>query len=274
MTQQSLWLAAIVALLSAAAAPSASAQTLDIGAARMVDLSHPYNSQTVYWPTSPSRFVLETLAAGETPGGWYYSAYAFSMPEHGGTHLDAPRHFSRQDFAADQVPLSQLIGRTVVIDISAQAARDADYTLTVADVLADEAANGPIPQGAIVLLRTGWSARWPAVKAYLGDDTPGDASNLHFPSYGPAAASFLIKERGATALGIDTASNDPGRSTDFPVHRIMGAANIPGLENLAGLERLPARGATLIALPIKIEGGSGGPVRVVALVPEAIPEQE
>ena len=269
MTQRNSWFAAMLVCLIGAAAPDADAQTIDIETARMVDLSHPYNGETVYWPTSPSRFELTTLADGETPGGWYYSAYAFSMPEHGGTHLDAPKHFSRTGHATDQVPLGQLIGRAVVIDISGQAAKDADYTLTVADILADEAAHGPIPGAAIILLRSGWSARWPDAKAYLGDDTPGDASHLHFPSYGPEAARFLIESRGAKALGVDTASNDAGHSTDFPVHRIMGAANIPGLENLNGLGRLPARGATLIALPIKIEGGSGGPARVVALVPPA-----
>lgn len=269
MTQRSSWFAPMFLCLIGAAAPVAGAQTIDIGAARIVDLTHPYNADTVYWPTSPSRFELTTLADGETPGGWYYSAYSFSTPEHGGTHMDAPRHFFRTGNATDQVPLSQLIGRAVVIDIADKAAANADYTLTVADILADEAAHGPIPEGAIILLRSGWSARWPDAKTYLGDDKPGDASNLHFPSYSPAAARFLIAERGAKALGVDTASNDPGRSTDFPVHQIMGAANIPGLENLNGLERLPARGATLIALPIKIEGGSGGPVRVVALVPES-----
>ncbi len=267
MTQRSSWFATLLVCLIGAAAPVAGAQTIDIETARIVDLTHPYNAATVYWPTSPSRFVLTILANGETPGGWYYSAYAFSTPEHGGTHLDAPRHFSRTGNATDEVPLRQLIGRVVVIDMSDQAAKDADYTLTVADILADEAANGPIPKGAIVLLRSGWSARWPDAKAYLGDDKPGDASNLHFPSFGPEAARFLIESRGAKALGVDTASNDAGQSMDFPVHRIMGAANIPGLENLNGLGRLPARGATLIALPIKIEGGSGGPARVVALVP-------
>ena len=271
MTHRNSWFVAMAVCLIGAA--TAGAQTIDIGAARIIDLSHPYNDETIYWPTSPSRFALQMLADGETPGGWYYSAYSFSTPEHGGTHLDAPRHFSRSGHATDQVPLRQLIGRAVVIDISDPAAKDADYTLTVADILADEAANGPIPEAAIILLRSGWSARWPDAKAYLGDDKPGDASNLHFPSYGPEAARFLIAERGAKALGVDTASNDPGRSTDFPVHRIMGAANIPGLENLNGLERLPARGAILVALPIKIEGGSGGPVRVIALVPPAADQQ-
>lgn len=252
-------------------ASSAMAQTIDLNSARIIDLSHTYDETTVYWPTSPSKFELTELAYGETPAGFFYSAYTFSMPEHGGTHLDAPMHFNRGGQSTDQIPLETLIGRAVVIDITAQAGADADYRLTVDDILADEAANGPIPEGAIVLLRTGWSARWPDTKAYMGDDRPGDASNLHFPSYGVDAVKLLIEQRGAKVLGVDTASNDYGQSADFPVHQIMGAANIPGLENLTGLDALPARGATIIALPTKIGGGSGGPVRVVALISGAVP---
>lgn len=154
-----------------------------------------------------------------------------------------------------------------VIDVTAQASKDRDYRLTRDDVLQFEKVNGPIARGTIVLLRTGWSRHWPNAKAYLGDDTPGDASKLSFPSYGAEAARLLVDDRGVAALGIDTASIDYGRSTDFQVHRIAAARNVPGFENLTGLERLPVRGAVVIALPMKIEGGSGGPLRAVALVP-------
>lgn len=126
---------------------------------------------------------------------------------------------------------------------------------------------GRIPAGAIVLLRTGWSRFWPNAKAYLGDDTPGDASKLSFPSYGVEAARMLVEERRAGVLGVDTASIDYGRSTEFMVHRIAAARDVPGLENLTNLDQLPATGATVIALPMKIAGGSGGPVRVVAMIP-------
>jgi kynurenine formamidase len=163
------------------------------------------------------------------------------------------------------VPLERLVGPVVVIDVSAKAAADRDYRVTVADVLAFEAQLGRIEPGARVLVRTGWSARWPDATAYLGHAT--DASQLHFPSYGAEAAQLLVGERRVALLGIDTASIDYGPAADFPVHRIAAAANVPGLENLTGLETLPPRGAVLIALPMKIEGGSGGPTRVVALVP-------
>ena len=135
-------------------------------------------------------------------------------------------------------------------------------------MLAFEAKHGQIAPGSIILLRTDWSRFWPDAGAYLGDDTAGDASRLSFPSYGEAAAKLLVDERKATLLGVDTASIDYGRSKDFIVHRVAAASNVGGLENLTNLDELPATGFTVLALPMKIEGGSGGPVRVVALVPK------
>lgn len=247
-------------------APALYGQSIDLARGRVVDLSHALNAQTLYWPTSPSTFKLEQISYGQTEGGYFYSAYSFCAPEHGGTHLDAPIHFAERGHTADQIPLRQLMARTAVIDISGKAARDADYRLTRQDVLSYERRHGRIAPGTIVLLRTGWSSRWPDRKAYLGDDTPGDASKLRFPSYGVDAARLLVDERKVAALGIDAASIDYGQSRDFMVHRIAAAANVPGLENLTNLDSLPPRGAVVIALPIKIEGGSGGPIRVVALV--------
>ena len=247
----------------------AHAQTIDVGRSRIVDLTHPFNVRTLYWPTSPSTFRLDTLSFGMTPGGFFYSAYTFSSPEHGGTHLDAPIHFSRSGLTADRIPLEQLIAPAVVIDVAEKAARDADYRLSVDDVRQFEQRHGRIRAGSIVLLRTGWSRRWGDRKAYFGDDTPGDASKLHFPSYGVDAARLLVQERRVAALGADVASIDYGPSTDFAVHQLAAAANVPGLENLTNLHELPATGALVIALPVKIEGGSGGPVRVVALVPRS-----
>ncbi len=240
-------------------------EPIDFSSHTIVDLTHPYNEKTVYWPTSPSKFRLDKLAYGKTDGGYFYAAYSLSTPEHGGTHLDAPRHFSESGHTADQVPPGQLMGAAVVIDVTAQARGNRDYRLTLDDVVAFEKAHGAIPSNAIVLLRTDWSRHWPDAKAYLGDDRPGDASRLSFPSYGDEAARVLVEDRRVGALGVDTASIDYGRSTDFVVHRIAAARNVPGLENLTNLDRLPPRGATVIALPMKIEGGSGGPVRVVAL---------
>ena len=242
-------------------------QPIDLAKFQVVDLSHAYGPSTLYWPTSTSKFTLHQDASGKTEGGYFYASNTLSTPEHGGTHLDAPRHFSESGRTTEQLPMEQLVAPAVVIDVTAQASKDRDYRLTREDVLQFEKKNGQIGRGTIVLLRTGWSRHWPNAKAYLGDDTPGDASRLSFPSYGAEAARLLVEERSVAAIGIDTASIDYGRSTDFQVHRIAAARNVPGFENLTNLDRLPVRGATVIALPMKIEGGSGGPLRAIALVP-------
>jgi kynurenine formamidase len=267
IARASLVASALAAAIAAGSARLVQAQSLDLSRYRLVDLTHAFGPRTLYWPTAPSGFRLERLAYGTTPGGYFYAAYAFAAPEHGGTHLDAPVHFAEKGATADRVPLEQLVAPAVVIDVSRKAEADPAYRLTRDDVLAFERRHGRIARGTIVLLRTGWSKRWPERRAYFGDDTPGDASKLRFPSYGADAAELLVRERGVAALGADVASIDYGPSTDFAVHRIAAAAGVPGLENLTRLEELPATGATLIALPMKIEGGSGGPLRAVALVP-------
>jgi kynurenine formamidase len=261
---KTLWTLAVIALLGAAL--SARGQSLDLSRQRIVDLSHPYGASTVFWPTSPTKFKLDVLAQGKTDAGYFYAANTLCTPEHGGTHLDAPYHFSESGRTTEQIPLEQLVAPAVVIDVTARAAADRDYRLTPADVTAFESSGGRIAPGTIVLLRTGWSRHWPNAKAYLGDDTPGDASKLSFPSYGADAAKLLVEERRVAALGIATASIDYGKSTDFQVHRIAAARNVPGLENLTSLDQLPPRGAVVIALPMKIEKGSGGPLRAIALV--------
>lgn len=244
----------------------AQAQALDLASAKVIDLSHSFDANTIYWPTSPSGFELKQLHKGPTKRGFFYSANAFCAPEHSGTHLDAPMHFAEGRWTSADIPADRFVGPAVVIDITEKAAANPDYTLTVQDIATWEAAHGRIPEGAIVLLRTGWSNRWPNRKAYLGDDTPGDASNLHFPSYGPEAAALLVNGRHARLIGVDTASVDNGPSQDFPVHRIVAAANASGMENLTNLDKLPPTGAIVFALPMKITGGSGGPARVIALV--------
>lgn len=242
-------------------------QAIDLSRYRLVDLTHAFGPSSLYWPTATSGFELDSVAYGQTPGGYFYSAFAYSAPEHGGTHLDAPIHFSANGLTADRIPLTQFIGPAVVIDISARTSSNPDYRLTPQDVSDWERTNGRIPSGAIVVLRTGWESRWPDRRRYLGDDKPGDASNLYFPSYGAEAARLLVGERRVAALGVDVASIDYGPSSDFIVHRIAAGANVIGLENLTNVSQLPATGATIIALPMKIEGGSGGPLRAIALVP-------
>ncbi|MEE8055033.1 MAG: cyclase family protein [Gammaproteobacteria bacterium] len=257
----------VISILLMAAPHISPADTFNPSKFHLIDLTYAFNEETIYWPTAPTTFELKKLAYGQTDKGYFYAAYAICAPEHGGTHLDSPIHFSEGQRTTDQIPLQQFMAHAVVIDVSTQAAIDRDYRLTRQDVLEFEAKHGVIEPGTIVLLRTGWGEFWPDRKAYLGDDTPGDVSKLHFPGYGEAAARLLVGERKVSVLGADVASIDYGQSKDFPVHRLAAENNVLGLENLANLERLPARGAVVIALPMKIEGGSGGPVRAIALLP-------
>jgi kynurenine formamidase len=232
-----------------------------------LDLTYPFDSTTIYWPTAQP-FRLQIVSAQRTAAGYYYAANNLAAAEHGGTHLDAPVHFAEGRHAADEIPLAQLIGPAVVIDVARQADSSADYRVTSADVAAWEAAHGSIPQSAIVLIRTGWGSRWPDRARYLGTTKSGPAAvpELHFPGLHADAARVLV-ERRVDAVGIDTPSIDYGQSATFDVHQILLGANIPGFENVAHLDRLPATGAFVIALPMLIRGGSGGPLRIAALLP-------
>lgn len=244
-----------------------SPSALELDDYQLVDLSHSYGESTLYWPTSPTAFEKEELAFGMTDAGYFYSSFSVCTPEHGGTHLDAPMHFSESGASTEKIPLRNLIAPAYVIDVSQKAANDRNYRLTAQDVRDFEAEHGEISAGSIVLMRTDWSDRWPDALDYLGDDTPGDASKLQFPGFGAEATTILAEQRKVALLGIDTASIDYGKSQDFIAHRIGAAQGVANLENLTNLQRLPASGAVILALPMKIEGGSGGPVRVVALVP-------
>jgi kynurenine formamidase len=251
---------------SAPASPPPAAAVFPTG--QLVDLSHAYDKTTIFWPTA-APFVLETVAAGMTPGGYYYAANNFATSEHGGTHLDSPVHFAQGKATVDQIPLDRLVGPAVVIDVTSQSDANADYLITVADIAAAEKQDGPIPANAILLLRTGFSRRWPDAAKYLGTAERGEAgvAKLHFPGLHPDAAKWLVANRPIRAIGIDTASIDHGQSTLYESHRTLFASETPAFENLTALERLPKRGAHVIALPMKIGGGSGAPLRAIAIVP-------
>jgi kynurenine formamidase len=233
---------------------------------RLVDLSHEYSDQSVFWPTAES-FRLDVVAAGMTPQGYYYTSNNFSGSEHGGTHLDAPMHFAEGRWSVEQIPLEQLVGPAAVVDVSTVSATQPDYQVTVADLTAWEQAHGSL-SGRIVLVRTDYSRRWPDAARYLGTAERGEAAvpKLHFPGLHPDAARWLAEKK-VKAVGIDTASIDYGQSSLFETHRLLYEKNIPGLENLTNLDQLPASGASVIALPMKIKGGSGAPLRAVAMLP-------
>ena len=238
---------------------------------RWIDLSYAFSEETIYWPTEDG-FQLDELAYGDTEAGYFYSSYRISTAEHGGTHLDAPIHFSRGGMSAEQIPLDRLIAPVVVVDVSARATPD--YRVDVADLEGWEREHGLIPDGAILLLRTGWGERWPDRLSYLGTERTGleAVAELHFPGIHPDAARWITDQRNVAAVGIDTPSIDYGQSSGFEAHVIIYGANIPGFENVANLDELPEVGAFVVALPMKVAGGSGGPLRIVAFVPLASEE--
>jgi len=233
---------------------------------RIVDLTYAFDANSVYWPTA-EQFKLETDFEGMTDKGYFYSAYRYSAAEHGGTHLDSPVHFAKGRYTVDELPLQQLIGAAIVIDVTAQCAANPDYLVSVADFENWEKRNGKIPAGTIVLLRTGFGKFYPDRKKYLGTEERGAeaVAKLHFPGLDPAAARWITTNRSIKAIGLDTASIDYGQSTLFESHRALFEKNVPAFENVANLDHLPAKGFSVIALPMKIKGGSGGPLRIVAV---------
>jgi kynurenine formamidase len=256
----------LCAACSRPAPPSRTVVTLPAG--ELVDLSHTYDSSTIFWPTAEG-FTLTKVADGETPAGYYYAANNFSGAEHGGTHIDAPVHFARGHMTVDRIPLETLIAPAVVVDVTEASGGNADYQVTIKDLTDFELLYGTIPDGSIVLFKTGFANRWPNAESYMGTSARGDeaVARLHFPGLHPDAAKWMVSNRGVKAVGIDTASIDFGQSKLYETHRTLYGRDVPALENLASLDRLPPTGTLLIALPMKIGGGSGAPVRVVAVVP-------
>lgn len=238
-------------------------------AGRWIDLTYSFSEESVYWPTAKS-FSLEVVSAQITPQGYYYAANNFAAAEHGGTHLDAPRHFAEGHMTADQLPVDRLIGPGILIDVSEKAGADRDYRVSVEDFTSWETEHGRIPDGSIVLLRTGFGKYYPDREKYMGTAERGAAAvaKLHFPGLHPDAARWLADNRKINAIGLDTPSIDYGQSTMFESHQILFAQNIPAFENVANLEQLPETGFMIFALPMKIKGGSGGPLRIVAFVPK------
>lgn len=263
-------LAFVCCLLTACTQPKPeSASKLDFTGAKIIDLSHTFDAQTIYWPTEDG-FKFEKGFDGYTPGGYYYAANKFSAPEHGGTHLDAPKHFAINSHTSDQIPVEQLIGSAIVIDVTKQSEANRDYQVTVSDFTEWESQHGQIPDGAIVLLRTGFAKHWPDRLGYMGTDERGAGAvpKLHFPGLHPDAARWLTTNRSIKAIGLDTPSIDYGQSTLFESHQILFAKNIPAFENVGDMGALPLKDFVVVALPMKIGGGSGGPLRIVAIMPQ------
>jgi kynurenine formamidase len=234
---------------------------------RTIDLTHTFNESTIYWPTEEG-FKLMRGPAGVTERGYFYAANRFMCAEHGGTHIDAPIHFWKSGRTVDEIPLTRLIGSAACVDVSNKCSGDRDYQVTVEDLTAWESANAASLNDKIVLIRTGYATYWPDREKYLGTSETGRAAvaKLHFPGLDSAAADWLVARRKIRAVGIDTASIDHGQTQDYPTHQRLFRDNVPALENVALSDDLPATSFKVVALPMKIGGGSGAPCRIVALL--------
>ncbi len=230
------------------------------GRARIVDLSHRLNAQTPTYGGERDSFRYEKVADFDRDG---YAAGAFRVPEHFGTHVDSPGHFLKGRETIDRIEPKRFIAPAAVIDVRAKVKQEPDYRLTVADITEWER-GGRIPEGAAVLMLTGWDSRYDDAARYRNADAKGV---MHFPGFSEEAIKWLLANRRAVALGIDTLSIDYGPSKDFAGHKLSHAGGLYHVENMTNLDKLPARGAVIFVGALAIENGSGTPARVLAVAP-------
>lgn len=237
---------------------------------KWIDLTYAFDEESVYWPTNIP-FKHDTVFEGMNDKGYYYSSFKYSAEEHGGTHFDAPMHFARGGNSIEKVPLEQLVGEGVVIDVRAKVAKNRDYQVNIDDITDWEKNHGRIPEKAIVLINTGYGNYYPDKLKYTGTLLTGKegVENLHFPGLHPDAARFLATQRKINGVGLDTPSIDFGQSKDFMTHRTLFANNLTAYENVGNLDKVPPKGSWIMALPMKIKGGSGAPLRIVAFIPKS-----
>jgi kynurenine formamidase len=228
-----------------------------LSGARLADLTQPLGPGTTLWPGSRP-FAAVTVATYASDGAY---ARELEVPEHAGTHFDAPAHFAPGGAVVDEIGIDALVRPAVKLDVRAWVNGDPDVAVGADAIRELEARDGVIEPGAAVLVHTGWDAHWDDPARYLGDpDAPS------FPGLAADAAALLV-ERGVAGIGIDTLSVDAGRSTDLPVHHLTLPAGVWQLEGLVGLEQVPPRGAWLVAAPLRLVDGSGAPARVFAILP-------
>ena len=268
----SIWLAGLLLLssfpatLAAAGSqdlPSELVQALQQGRMKIVDLTYALDDHSPFWPEGSSSSPFHATAAATYARDGYFLR-TLQLPEHFGTHMDAPLHFDPKGKSLDEIPVQDFLLEAAVVDTRAAVRTNPDYRLTAQDLEKWEKTHGSLPRGGVVLMFTGWGSRWPSQQRYMNQDAKG---MMHFPGFSLAAAHYLIDHSHPKAIAIDTPSVDYGPSQNFEVHQLTMHAGLFHLENLANLEQLPATGAVIIALPMKLRGGSGGPTRVVALLP-------
>ncbi len=236
-------------------------------AQRLIDLTYPFDDTTVVWPSNLPFHRDGTVRGGTKTEAWYATGQIV-LSEHAGTHMDAPIHFAQGQPGIDQIPIEHMMGPAIVIDVRSAVGADPDYRLSLEEIRRWESRYGTIPSGAIVMMLTGWGSYWKDRERYFGTTTPDLPATLHFPGFSAEAAEFLVTERRIHGVGIDTPSIDHGPSQDFPVHRIVNGAGLYGLENVARLDEVPPIGGSLLALPMKIAGGTGAPVRIIVILPQ------
>jgi kynurenine formamidase len=253
---------ALVASSGASRADSTAAPTVkSITYSRVVDLSHRISPKIPLWPGDP-HVVFQRVATWAKDG---YYLRRFSIGEHSATHMNAPNSFiDGNKQAITSYTAKQRVVPAVVIDIRAQAKADADYQLTKQDVLDWEATHGQIAAGSFVILFTGWEDRWNHPKAFINLDAHG---NLHFPGFAGATTRWLLAHRDISGVGIDTHGVDPGLDTSYATNTQIAEAHKIAIECMANLDKLPPTGSTLVLGPLRLRGGSGSPMSVMAFVP-------
>ena len=236
---------------------------------KWIDLTYDFDENTIYWPTN-NPFSHDTVFFGVTDKGFFYSSGSYAADEHGGTHLDAPIHFSAGKIAVEKIPIDQLTGEGILIDVSENALKDHDYLVNVEDLKNWEAKNGKIPDHSMILLYTGYAKFWNDRTKYIGTHMTGSeaVAELHFPGLDPDAAKWLVSERNIQGIGLDTPSIDYGQSEDFLAHQVLSEKEILIFENVANLDKVPAKNFYITAFPMKIKGGTGAPLRIAAFIPQ------
>jgi kynurenine formamidase len=228
------------------------------GFSKVVDLTHTLS------PEFPTFFGIAGIAIerryrlkkdGANVNWWH-------VLEHAGTHIDAPFHFADAGAAVEGITADQLIVPLAVVDVSAKAARDADYAMTRGDLVEWEVKHGRLADGSCIAMNSGW-ARHVGTEKFARKDAAGV---MHFPGIHPEAAEWLLKERSVVGLAVDTLSLDHGPSRGFKTHSLWLPAGRWGIENIANLDKVPSVGATLVVGAPKVKGASGAPARVFALV--------
>ena len=244
---------------AAAVGITAAPPAMAAGHGGVVDMTHKLS------PDFPTFFGVPGISMEQQ---FNFAEHGFNLMnltinEHTATHIDAPLHFSADGGSVDEIPVSDLVIPLCVVDIAARAAENPDAQVTPEDLRAWIAANGDIPDKACIAMYSGWASKSGDAAAYVGND---DADVKHFPGFHIEATQMLLEETTAAAIAVDTLSLDHGPSADFATHYAWLPGGRYGIENLAGLDQVPASGATLVVGAPNHTGGTGGPARIFAMV--------